>query len=51
MVLTKREISDLIDAKIRAHEIRIGLISGAAGVILLPPLLYAIVFVLLKVMS
>lgn len=50
MVLTKQEINDLIDAKIRAHEIRVGLISAAAGVLLLPLLLYVIIVFLLRVM-
>lgn len=50
MVLTKQEINDLIDAKIRAHEIRVGLISGAAGVLLLPLLFYFIVLFLARVM-
>jgi hypothetical protein len=46
--LTKDEIDALIDAKIREHEFRIGLISGIAGILLLPAFIFVIVVCLLN---
>ena len=50
MSLSREEINALIDQKIKEHEWRIGLISGLAGIFLLPLLLYLIVLCLLRVM-
>ena len=38
--LTKEEITALIDQKIKEHEIRIGIISGIVGVLLIAGLSY-----------
>jgi len=38
--LTKAEVTALIDQKIREHEIRIGIISGLAGVLFIAGLSY-----------
>lgn len=44
----KAEINALIDQKIRAHEIRIGLISGIVGVLLIAGLSYFLSIVYLS---
>jgi len=38
--LTKAEITALIDHKIREHEMRIGIVSGIAGVLFIAGLSY-----------
>jgi hypothetical protein len=43
-MMSRQEINALVDEKIRAHEIRIGIISGIAGMIFLAALFSALVF-------
>jgi hypothetical protein len=38
--LSRQEINAIVDAKIRAHELRIGLISGIAGLVFLAGISY-----------
>lgn len=38
--LSRQEINAIVDAKIRVHELRIGLISGIAGLVFLAGISY-----------
>jgi len=42
--MDKEEVAAMIDAKIRSHEIRIGLISGIAGIVCFGAILAALLF-------